>query len=198
MYRTRSRDSGKLSRMSLAAFPAGERELLQGDFGEMWLRTTAAGCGIGHERQATVDIIKADLALTLRRPNQRPKTATVWVQVKTTISPLRDLGDQWAYDLDVNTYEVLRDADGGTRRVLAVIEMSADGETIRIADDGTLLVGRTTWMSLEGLEPTTNADTQVVHLPKDNVLDHPGLLRMLNTFGVPTTTPVPTLDSEWG
>lgn len=80
--------------MSLAAFPRGERELLQGDFGEMWLRTTAAGCGLGHERQATVDLVKADVGLTLRRPMQRPKTAVVWVQVKTTTQPLRDLGSE--------------------------------------------------------------------------------------------------------
>lgn len=184
--------------MSLAAFPTGEREILQGDFGEMWLRTSAAGCGLGHERQATVDLIKADVALTLRRPNQRPKTAVVWVQVKTTIRPLRDLDTHWAYDLDVETYNVLCDHDGGTRRILAVIELSADGETIRMASDGTLLVGRTTWVSLEGLDPTPNADKQVVHLPKENVLDHAGLLNMLNTYGVPATTPVPDLDSEWG
>lgn len=184
--------------MSLAAFPVGERELLQGDFGEMWLRTTAAGCGLGHERQATVDIIKADVALTLRRPLERPKTATVWVQVKTTIKPLRDLGDDWGYDLDVDTFNVLQDHDGGTRRILAVIELSADGETIRMADDGTLLVGRTAWMSLEHLDETDNALTQVVRLPKRNVLDHPGLLRMLDTYGVPATTRVPTIDSEWG
>ena len=184
--------------MSLAAFPLGDRERLQGDFGEAWLHATAAGCGILHERQATVDSIKADVALTLRRPGQRPKTATVWVQVKTTTKPLRDLDSTWGYDLDVETYEVLRDADGGVRRILAVLELSDDGETIRVGDDGTLLVGRTTWMSLEGLDPTLNADTQVVHLPKNNVLDHAGLLNMLNTYGIPATTPVPPIDSEWG
>ena len=117
--------------MSLAAFPVGEREILQGDFGEMWLRATAAGCGLSHERQSTTDLIKADVTLTLRRPSQRPKTATVWVQVKTTIQPFRDLGDCWGYDLDVATYDVLQDADGGVRRILAVIELSADGDTLR-------------------------------------------------------------------
>lgn len=95
------------------------------------------------------------------------------------------------------TYNVLRDADGGTRRILAVIELAADGETIRLASDGTLLVGRTAWVSLEGLDATGNADRQVVHLPKSQVLDHSGLLDMLNLYGVPATTTVPDLDSEW-
>lgn len=179
--------------MSLAEFSDGMRRLLGGDFGESWVSVAAAGSGITHGQHATTDLIKADIELTLRELVGGVWNPAVLVQVKTDVG-LRDAGDAWAYDLDVATYEVLRLTNHRTRRVLAVIGLSAEGETLRIMDEGTLLVGQAAWVSLEGEPASANTTTQVVKLPKTNTLDRRGLRRMLETFGVPRSTPVPSFD----
>ncbi|GAA4731156.1 hypothetical protein GCM10023350_13090 [Nocardioides endophyticus] len=182
--------------MSLAHIPQGERNLLQGDFGEAWVHTAAAGCGIDHGTHATVDRIKADIRLTHSGIIGGVRNPSVLVQVKTTID-LRDHDTHWAYDLDAATHEVLRQTDHQTRRILAVIGLSEDGETLRLEQDGTLLVGQTSWVSLEGLDATDSTSTQVVYLPKDQVLDPDGFQAMLSTYGVPRSSQVPEVN-EWG
>lgn len=183
--------------MSLAAFPPGLERVLRGDFGEAWLEVTAAGCGIDHGRPSTTDLKKADVQLTLREEVSGVMNPTVLVQVKTTVG-LREHGqDHWAYDLDADTHDVLRRTNHQTRRILAVIELSADGETLRMEPDGTLLVGRTAWVSLENEVASSNDTQQVVYLPKDNLLDPEGLRVMLTNYGVPRSSQVPEID-PWG
>ncbi|RJL33189.1 DUF4365 domain-containing protein [Bailinhaonella thermotolerans] len=177
-------------------FPAREHEqnALQGDFGEAWIEAVAAGCGILHGKPATLDLQKADVQLSLRGHHAGTYNPTVLVQVKTT-TDLRRVGDVYHFDLDVETYEVLRRDDHSIRRILAVIGMPKDGEYVRLVDDGTLLVGCGAWVSLEGLPATTNGKTQVVRLPAANTLDPDGLRRMLEKHGVRRSTPVPLVDA---
>lgn len=183
--------------MSLAEFSPGERRVLSGDFGESWLHAAASGCGMLHGTPATLDLVKADVQLTLRGEVGGIRNPTVLVQVKATVD-LRDHdAANWAYDLDVETHEVLRQTNHQTRRVLAVVGLSEDGETIRKQPDGTLLVGQTSWVSLESEPASPNASTQVVYLPKANVLDPQGLRAMLENYGVPRSSQVPDVD-EWG
>jgi hypothetical protein len=175
----------------------GDANTLAGDFGEAWLEAVAAGCGLLHGRPTTLDLEKADVELVLREHVGNTYNPSVKAQVKTTLD-LRDADDDhYAYDLDVGTHEVLRREDHSFRRVLVVINLSADGERVRDQADGTLLVGRGAWVSLEGRPASTNKETQVVHLPKINTLDKNGLLRMLRTCGVRKSTPVPDID-PWG
>ena len=63
-------------------------------------------------------------------------------------------------------------------------------------EDGTLLVGLGAWVSLEGYPETTNKASQVVKVPAGNTLDESGLRRMLGTYGVRRTFPVPD-DDPW-
>lgn len=183
--------------MSLAGLSVGGRNLFAGDFGETWVHATAAGCGHLHERSSTVDVIKADILVTLDGEAGGWSNPAVLVQVKTSVD-LRDHdADHWAYDLDVTTYDVLRHPRQRTRRILAVIGLSEDGETVRLVPDGTLLVGQTAWVSLEGLPASSNSLSQVVYLPKTNLLDEDGLQRMLTAYGVPQSSSVPDVD-EWG
>jgi hypothetical protein len=167
---------------------------LQGDFGEAWLQAVAAGCGLLHGPPATVDLEKADVQLTLLGHVMGTYNPTVKVQVKTATN-LR-MGDDgtFDYDLDIATYEVLRREDHAVRRVLAVIGLPPDKERVRLLEDGTLLVGRGAWVSLEGERSSDNTTTQVVRLPVTNTLDGPGLERMLSTYGVRRSTPVPEVD----
>jgi hypothetical protein len=79
--------------------------------------------------------------------------------------------------------------------VKVVIGLLADGPRVRLDEDGTLLVGRGAWVSLEGYPPTTNTVKQVVRLPPENTLDENGLYRMLSTYGIRRPFPVPDADT---
>jgi hypothetical protein len=121
---------------------------------------------------------------------------TVKVQVKTTVD-LREDDDHLAYDLDIETYNALRRDNESVRRILAVFRLPRRGERVRLLKSGTLLVGCGAWVSLEGHPETSNTSSQVVRLPIANTIDRPGLERMLATYGVRTSTPVPQVDA-WG
>ncbi|WP_246053026.1 DUF4365 domain-containing protein [Actinocorallia herbida] len=168
-----------------------DKNLLQGDFGEAWLEAVAAGCGILHGRPTSLDLQKADVFLSYPGELNGTRSPSVLVQVKTTDGVRKTANGDFSYDLDVDTYEVLRQSNHSIRRILAVIGLSKDGERIRLGRDGTLLVGHGVWVSLEGRPATINRQTQVVCLPAKNALDEDGLKRMLGTFGVRTSTPVP-------
>lgn len=169
----------------------------QGDFGEMWLEAVAAGCDILHGKPHTLDLEKSDIELTFRGELDGTYNPTVKVQVKTT-DKLRELdsGD-FSYDLDMGTYEVLRRSDHSVRRILAVIEVAPSGQRVRLHPEGTLLVGHGRWTSLEGAASSPNQTSQAAILPSGNTLDASGLRRMLQTFGVRASTPVPAYD-PWG
>src|SRR5262245_2705911 len=173
-----------------------DQNAIQGDFGEAWLEVVAAGCGLLHGRPATLDLQKADVQLTLQGWIGRTYNPTVMVQVKTEVGLSVDQDGSLVYNLDVPTYDVLRRDDHSVRRVLAVVGLVKESASVRVQEDGTLLVGRGAWVSLEGYPETTNKTSQVVRVPAGNTLDEPGLHRMLGTYGVRRTFPVP-VDDPW-
>ena len=121
---------------------------------------------------------------------------TVKVQVKTAVE-LREQDEHFLYDLDIDTYNVLRRDNESVRRILVVFRVPKKGENVRLLRNGTLMVGRGAWVSLEGHPATTNTASQVVRLPNTNTVDRHGLERMLATYGVRSSTPVPDVDA-WG
>lgn len=169
---------------------------LQGDYGETWLRAVAASCGLLHGRPTTLDLEKADVELVRRGLWNGMWHPTVKVQVKTTVD-LRQEDNHFVYDLDIETYNVLRRDNETVRRVLAVFRLPRRGEKVRLLKSGTLLVGSGAWVSLEGQPATSNTASRVVRLPVDNAIDRPGLERMLATYGVRSSTPVPEV-AAWG
>jgi hypothetical protein len=162
----------------------------------MWLGAVAAGCGILHGPSTTVDDIKGDVELVRKGYWRGTWNPTVRVQVKTS-ADLREVDDHFAYNLDIETYNVLRRTNESVRRILVVIRLARTGERVRLVESGTLLVGRGAWVSLEGRVASTNTTSQVVMLPMANTLDRSGLERMLKTYGVRSSTPVPPID-VWG
>lgn len=167
----------------------------QGDFGEMWLEAVAASCGVSHMNAGKLDLEKADVLLTLLGEETGTYNPSVKVQVKTThdLSQIDD--DTLTFDLDVQTYDVLRRTNHATRRILVVFEVGPEGDRTRLLPDGTLLVGRGAWVSLEEQPETTNTTTLAVKLPVANTIDETGLRRMLETYGVPRSTVVPDVQA---
>ena len=157
------------------------------------MEVVASGCGLLRGR-STLDLEKADLELTYPGQLGDSYCPTVKVQVKTQVNLKADANGNLMYNLDVQTYDSLRRADHTVRRVLVVIGLLADGPRVRLHEDGTLLVGRGAWMSLEGYPATSNTAKQVVRLPLGNTLDDNGLYRMLSTYGIRRSFPVPDAD----
>jgi hypothetical protein len=168
--------------------------IVQGDFGEAWLEAVAAGCGFLHGRPTSLDLEKADIQLTLRGRYAGTFNPTVKVQVKTEVNLRSDADGSLVYSLDMPTYDVLRRQDHAVRRILAVIGLPADGPRVRLSDEGTVLVGRGAWVSLEGQPASGNSTTRVIRLPVANTLDEAGLKRMRTVYGVPRRTPVEEVD----
>jgi hypothetical protein len=174
-------------------FVPSRHNAVQGDFGEAWLEVVASGCGLLRGR-STLDLEKADLELTYRGELASSYFPTVKVQVKTEVNLRTDANGDLVYNLDVQTYETLRREDHTVRRVLVVIGLLADGPRVKLHEEGTLLLGRGAWVSLEGFPSTTNTSSQVVRLPAENTLDENGLYRMLSTYGIRRSFPVPNAD----
>jgi hypothetical protein len=90
------------------------------------------------------------------------------VQVKTTGKPIT-VGDAYRYDLDVVTYDRLR--QGSTLGYLALVVVSAPhprwtGHTRR----GSVVRAVVHWVCLKGLPATDNAGTVGIAVPIVNVL----------------------------
>jgi Domain of unknown function (DUF4365) len=177
----------------MLAVTQADSNSLQGDFGETWLRVVAAGCDLLHGRPTTLDLEKADVELVRRGQWSGTWHPTVKAQVKTTVE-LREDSDHFVYDLDVETYDVLRRDNQSVRRVLVVIRMPRRAEKVKLLRSGTLLNGHGAWVSLEGFPPTSNTSTIAVELPRANTLDRAGLERLLTTYGVRSSTPVIQVD----
>ena len=174
-------------------YVSSDHNAIQGDFGEAWLEVVASGCGLLRGR-STLDLEKADVQLTYPGSISGCYCPSVKVQVKTQLNLKTDPDGSLVYNLDVQTYDVLRREDHAVRRVLVVIGLIAEGPKIRLHQDGTMLVGRGAWVSLEGHPPTGNRTSQVIRLPAQNTLDEPGLHRMLGTYGVRRTSRVADYD----
>jgi uncharacterized protein DUF4365 len=167
----------------------------QGDLGEMWLHAAAAAARLLHSPPGTQDLQKADVQLTLVGEHLGEINPTVLVQVKTT-TKLREVSEEeLAYDLDVETYNLLRKTNHRVRRVLLVVNVPEDESWAHQDERGLVLHGRAVWASLEDLPESFNKETQVVYLPKANSLDEEGLVRMLKTYGVTRSTPVPDVNT---
>lgn len=94
----------------------------QGDYGETWLRAVAASSGLLHGRPTTLDLEKADVELVRMGQWNGMWHPTVKAQVKTTVD-LREEDGHFIYDLDIETYNVLRRDNETVRRVLVVFRL---------------------------------------------------------------------------
>lgn len=173
---------------------SSNQNAIQGDFGEAWLEAVASGCGLLRGR-STLDLEKADVQLTYPGSIEGSYCPSVKVQVKTQVNLETDPDNgNLVYNLDVQTYDFLRREDHVVRRILVVIGLIAAGPRIRLHQEGTLLVGRGAWVSLEGRPPTSNTKSQVIQLPAQNTHDEPGLRSMLGIYGVRRTSKAADFD----
>jgi hypothetical protein len=131
---------------------SGEESILQGDYGETWLRAVAAASGLLHGRPTTLDLEKADVELVRTGFWNGAWNPTVKVQVKTTVD-LREENGHFIYDLDVATYEVLRRDNETVRRILVVFRLPKVGEKVRLLKTARCWRGAVRGLRLRGTHP---------------------------------------------
>ena len=182
--------------MAVDRIALGWANLHQGDLGECWLEVVAAASGLSHGRPATQDIQKSDIQLTMSGVVAGYYDPTVQVQVKTAVGLVPNSDDTLSFELDVDTYNALRQRRT-VKRVLMVVVLPREADRVRIEPEGTLLVGLSAWVSLEGEPETRNVATITVRVPLANRVDPSGLVDMLTRYGTPSSTRVPSVD-PWG
>ncbi|MFD0505166.1 DUF4365 domain-containing protein [Streptomyces chiangmaiensis] len=92
------------------------------------------------------------------------------MQLKCTQSP-RTLRSGYSYDLDIDTYNKLRDPERSAPGHLALLIVPPDiGRWVTHQSDSIILACHGYWASLHGLGDATSSATTAIHLPEHQEL----------------------------
>jgi hypothetical protein len=147
----------------------------------VYAHVIAARCGLGCSfRDFDYGI---DLSVhAIRRKGQRHVESgfNLDIQTKSTTAAVVT-ASQILYDMEVKTYNDLRDTEVGCPRILVLLVLPEDEATwTEQTEDHLLLRKCAYWMSLKGAGPTTNTKTIRVALPRTNVFSVDALIRLMN------------------
>lgn len=106
---------------------------------------------------------------------------TVDFQLKSTRVPI-DAGENFMFDLDVPTYQLLTDRVRSGLGVLALIVLHETvGSWLEMDAHTTTLAHCAYYLPLHGLPPTTNTATIRLAVPKANVLNQEAMRMLMKT-----------------
>ncbi|MEN9855699.1 MAG: hypothetical protein RL186_509 [Pseudomonadota bacterium] len=109
-------------------------------------------------------------------------SAKLDVQLKATAAPVYS-DDHLAFDLEVHTYNKLREPNTQSPAVLVVLVLPEDTHQWLVNTyDDMVLRSRAHWVNLAGAPASTNAATQRVHLPRTQVLNTEVLVGLFETM----------------
>jgi hypothetical protein len=110
------------------------------------------------------------------------------VQAKSMVQE-RVAGVTLRYDLDARTYDVLRQRDLGTPRVLVVLFLPRDEARWTAQTEQELILRHSAyWLSLQGSGPTGNRRSVRLSIPRGNLFSAEalrGMIRRIKEGGVP-------------
>ncbi|QYG04812.1 DUF4365 domain-containing protein [Janthinobacterium sp. PAMC25594] len=117
------------------------------------------------------------------------------IQLKATIKVPAEVGSSFSYSLDgISRYDDLRTDAMALPRILVVLFLPKTRDKwITHADDALSLHKCAYWVSLRGAQPSTNATSQVVYLPKSQRFDVAGLSVLMAAI---SRNDVPTYKGE--
>jgi hypothetical protein len=102
------------------------------------------------------------------------------IQLKATVNVLQE-SDYIKYDLEAKNYNDLVSTEAGTPRMLVLFVLPKDqAEWLNISEEGTILKNCAWWCSFKGMEPTNNANTVRVSIPKNQLLTEVSLRELMN------------------
>jgi hypothetical protein len=135
-----------------------------------YVQAVAAQAGLGY----SVPVPDYGIDLSLRTIDVRGSRRTdvsyqLDIQLRsTTRAVLTDT--HVGFDVDVGTYESLRNPEAGVPRILIVLVLSADeAEWVSQSQQELVIRHCAYWLSLKGFPPTTAARTCRVAIPRSNV-----------------------------
>jgi len=143
-------------------------------FSTAFVRTIAASAGLIAWKPEP-DIDKIDLGLG--RPGR--VRSRIEIQLKSLLGIVQE--PDFPYELDVETFENLRDPDYSVPRVLVVVVSPKDiGEWVSVSTACLEARFSAYWLSLEGEPETANKSTKTVRIPTSNLLTPESLTALLD------------------
>lgn len=119
----------------------------------------------------TVDNDCIDITLKgIGYPKPYIRNPGIDIQLKATES-LRKVGDCFAYDINIRTYDHLRDKDVSYPQYLMVLHLPKNlSDWIDHNGDGITLKNKCYWVSLKGLPESANKTSVTVHIPENQIV----------------------------
>ncbi len=134
-----------------------------------YIQAIAARCGLNCSFRAFDYGIDVTLHEIQQRDGRYVETGfNLDIQAKSTYAAT--LNDTHVlYDLDVKTYDDLRDPNVGTPRILVLlVQPETEGEWTNETEEELRVRRCAYWLSIKGREPTTNTSTIRILIPKAN------------------------------
>lgn len=150
-----------------------------------YVQAVAARAGLSHTPRATDYGIDLALHAVARRGSRYVETGMVLdVQVKSTTRAGTE-PDAVVYDLDVNSYDDLRDPAAHNPRILVLVVFPPDpADWLTQTEEGLTIRRCAYWLSLEGREPTRRVRTVRLRIPRGNVFSPTALRSILGHLHV--------------
>jgi hypothetical protein len=150
-----------------------------------YVQAIAAQAGLSHTPRATDYGIDLSLYVVARRGSRYVETGMVLdVQVKSTTRAGIEPGAV-VYDLDVKSYDDLRDPAAHNPRILVLVVFPRNSaEWLAQTEEGLTIRRCAYWLSLQGREPTRRGRTVRLRIPRGNVFSPAGLRGILEHLRV--------------
>jgi hypothetical protein len=151
-------------------------------FSRAYVAAVAAAAGYATSRPDP-DIDKIDLTVHARGSEGHVRSPRVDLQLKCTEVDA-GAGDALAFDLDRETYDILRAADYVVPRYLVVVVVPTNvSDWLEQTSEQLALRRCGYWLSLRDAPPTSNSVSQRVEIPRQQVLSVASLREMLARAG---------------
>ncbi|WP_313593565.1 DUF4365 domain-containing protein [Agrobacterium cavarae] len=147
-------------------------------FSSAYIQAVAAvaGCSIASPKP---DNDKIDWWIGSRVRGTKFTKPQIHVQVKCLLSQVA-VGEHTSYDLDIDTYDNLRDSRVSSPRILVVVLAPKDfPDWLKQDEERLALCHCAYWLSLKGEPDVPNKTTKTVHLSRSNVFSPRALQAMM-------------------
>lgn len=100
----------------------------------------------------------------------RIRNPSIDIQLKAT-ETLRKIGDHFAYEINIRTYDHLRDESVSSPQYLMVLHLPKDhSEWVDHNGEGVTLKNKCYWVSLRGLAESANTTSVTVKIPENQIV----------------------------
>ncbi len=145
-----------------------------------YIQAVAGRCGLNcafREYDYGIDVTVHEI--TRRRNRYIESGFNLDIQAKSTINAIFD--DKFVkYDMEIKTYDDLRDSQVGTPRILVLLALpEKEDEWALFSEDQLILKRCAYWLSLKGWPATKNETSVRVSIPRTNRFDVESLARIM-------------------